>query len=207
MSKKAESAIDQHIREVEEAYLARMKHVGGRTRSGQKQPKDDPHALSRRGVEGQKRAGLAPIHERRRKCAGKRKDDQPCKAAAMTGSKYCKRHGGYRQNPAHPGSIARLMNGKLHRLKAAGKAHKVWKTSTIEERKTVLRTEIPDPRPSSLIINRANGLKALRAAPRDNGEAWRRWIASQALPDNHDDPKYAQYVEYAQKERRELIDD
>ena len=207
MSRKSETELDRHIREVEKAYIARMDRVKGCIRSGQKQPKDDPHALSRRGVEGQKRAGLAPIHERRRKCAAKRRDGKPCNAPALAGATNCRNHGGYRQNPGHPGSIKRLLNGKLHRIKAQRAAFEVWKHATLEERTIVVRAEIPDTTKTGLMINRANGIKALRAAPRDNGEAWRVWNATQRKPDDYDNPKYEAHRRFAEQSRKPYIND
>lgn len=57
--------------------------------------------------------GLAAMHSAPR-CQAKRRDGQPCRAAALRGAARCIKHGGRVEVPDHPDNIRRLLSGEMH---------------------------------------------------------------------------------------------
>lgn len=129
-----------------------------------------------------RRIGNPNIVQQRRKCAGKRSDGGKCNAPAVRGSDYCHRHGGRKDNPSHPGNIARLHDGRLGQWAEANRAKRVWMKADPEQQRAVLQYEAPCPDQHCRAphwINKAEGVKAHRAAQRGEPTQWAQWIANQ----------------------------
>ncbi len=67
-----------------------------------------PSNLSSEG----RQKGLDAMHAAP-KCQAKRRDGQPCQAAAIRGATRCAKHGGRVEVPDHPANIRRFMDGTL----------------------------------------------------------------------------------------------
>lgn len=126
--------------------------------------------------------GNMQINEQRRLCTGKRSDGGKCRAPAVRGSDHCHRHGGRRDNPAHPGNIARLHDGRLGQWAEASRAKRVWVAADPEDQRAVIQAEAPSPDQHCRAIrdiNRGRGIEARRAAKRGDHNQWAQWIRQQ----------------------------
>lgn len=108
---------------------------------------------------------------------GQSRGTERCTHWAMIGSQYCRHHGGYRENPAHPATIRLFNEGAvtLHTLhrELGPEVHRAP-----AEVRNAVKSEIKAAgvRPHNATI--LEGIKAHEAD--DGGQAWRRWRASLA---------------------------
>lgn len=84
-------------------------------------------------------AGLDAMHAAPRCCA-RRRDGQPCGAAAMQGASRCLKHGGRVEVPEHPHNIRRFITGTMGKEASAGAAtdRDLWEAMTWREQREVL---------------------------------------------------------------------
>lgn len=99
-----------------------------------------------------------------------------CKKWALQGASRCNFHGGYRENPQHPGAVALYQSGELDRHDQHRKAmYRVYKRGREEEREAAKQAM----RSHGLICHAPDLLDGMDAyIMDDNGRAWRRWIGT-----------------------------
>ncbi len=122
---------------------------------------------------------LWPIRQERR-CKFIRHTGKQCGSWAMVGGDRCHKHGGYRQTPHNPATIALVHKGEIARAdekrRAAGElSNGTWDRGLMEAAKRAIRERTGQRRiPPEVLLT---GLKAM--VHEDGGIAWRRFLASQ----------------------------
>ena len=118
----------------------------------------------------------ADLWPAKRQCAFVKADGTRCGCWPMRGARHCGKHGGYREVPAHPGTLRLYRSGAItahdiekratHDLTAYSQQDRQAVKQAIRETSAQRRSPAP-----SLILA---GIKALHTD--DNGKSWRRWI-------------------------------
>ena len=108
-----------------------------------------------------------------RQCTFIKKDGSRCRNWNLRGAQRCRNHGGYRQNPAHPGTVALYRSGYIQFLTERRNAYKqlARDVSPNAKQQAIMMLRKSNTR---LTAQRAlEGAKAFEC--NDNGIAWRRW--------------------------------
>ena len=118
----------------------------------------------------------ADLWPAKRQCVFVKADGVRCGCWPMRGARHCGKHGGYREVPAHPGTLRLYRSGAItahdiekratHDLTAYSQQDRQAVKQAIRETSAQRRSPAP-----SLILA---GIKALHTD--DNGKSWRRWI-------------------------------
>lgn len=90
--------------------IASVANAARRARPVRPRGKPTPENLTASGRE----LGLVKMRAAPR-CQAKRRDGQPCRAAALRGATRCIKHGGRVEVPYHPHNIRRFLSGEMHR--------------------------------------------------------------------------------------------
>lgn len=93
------------------SFTARVAQAAREARPARPRGKPTPENLTAEG----RALGLAAMHSAPR-CQAKRRDGQPCRAAALRGATRCIKHGGRVEVPDHPHNIRRFLSGEMHNV-------------------------------------------------------------------------------------------
>jgi hypothetical protein len=148
-----------------------LKDVAAAVRQALPKPRGKPSPQNM--TEEGRALGLEAIRNAPR-CRAKRRDGEPCRAAAMRGSTRCLKHGGRVEVPAHPHNVRRLLSGTMDTTEGGRdeyrRSREAWDRMNLREQREFIAMLPPEiAKKRNLVIYAAN------TWPQVEGDGYRSW--------------------------------
>lgn len=144
----------------------------------------------RRGTGGQVIENLTPQPEalwpvpKERRCKAVTKAGKPCGNWAVQDAAHCRFHGGIRENPNSRAAAKAYMQGRIDRYTNTVRAKRACQQLPADVKHAVFQAHRERYGRGPAPVDLLQGSLAYMLADKDNGRAWRKWLALMEVKQN-----------------------